>query len=218
MNSPPEPSSPSPSSPSSSSPPPEEMHYVPQSSSSAAHVASQLASQLSSFIGAGASKRRLPGGSSSGAANTRDPKSRRREDSRRQGGGGGSGSGAGAGASSGVGGSGSGWVEGKDSGKREKDDLVDLSLVEVLRKGAVALLICDYPLIFFFCLQRLVTLSRRRSFGMRIRVFGNWMAPPRESSTDSTPVYSHRTLLFYTNLSSKHCIRNDCSLEHRYRL
>jgi hypothetical protein len=113
MNSP-EPGS-SPSTPSSGSPPPNE----DQQSHSTAPVF-QLASQLSSTLSNNASKRRLPGGSSL-SYNTRDLKSRRREEgsSRRMA----------------PGGGGGGWVEGKESGKRDKDDLVDIPLAEHLRKG-----------------------------------------------------------------------------------
>ena len=140
MNSPPEPGSPSPSTPSSSSPPPEEISFAPQQSGgstgpnpTAAHVASQFTSHITAFItGSGSSsggsggsgstsKRRFPSSSSFGpTGGARDSKSRRRDDRRTGGGGGG----------------GSIWIEGKEGGKREKEDLVDMSLVELLRKGA----------------------------------------------------------------------------------
>jgi len=114
MNSPPDPASPSPSTPSSGSPPPEETNYQPYNATS--HLLN-FASQVSSAFSGSPSKRRLPGGSSFGAASSnRDPKSRRREDSRRLGGGG-------------------NWESGKESGKREKEDLVDNNVVEYLRKG-----------------------------------------------------------------------------------
>jgi len=129
MNSPPEPGSPSPSTPSSSSPPPDELSFATQPSGqssggnlTAANIASHLTSQFTAFISGGsasAAKRRLPSSSSFGAAgSSRDPKTRRRDDrDRRMGGGGGS-----------I------WIEGKEGGKREKDDLVDGHLVELLRK------------------------------------------------------------------------------------
>lgn len=70
----------------------------------------------------GASKRRLPGGPAFGAAsNSRDAKTRRKEDS----------------AGRRLGGDKSvdwGMAEGK-GGRRDKDDLVDGALVEALRKG-----------------------------------------------------------------------------------
>ena len=81
----------------------------------------QFTGLLSSLASGPSSKRRLPGGSSFGAAsNTRDPKSRRREDPTRS--------------SGGVSVSGGGWSDGKE-GKKEKEELVDMSLVELLRKG-----------------------------------------------------------------------------------
>jgi hypothetical protein len=119
MNSPPDPGSPSPSTPSSGSPPPDEIQYTQQHAGASTGAASQLShitSQISSFIGGGPSKRRLPGGSSYGpASNTRDSKSRRREDPRRAG-------------------SGNGWGEGTEV-KRDKDELVDIAVVERLKKG-----------------------------------------------------------------------------------
>src|SRR5882762_10100208 len=83
MNSPTEPGSPSPSTPSSGSPPPDEIEQIQASS----HGTSILGKFANSLTGGGSSsaspsKRRLPGGSSFGAAsNMRDAKSRRREDS-----------------------------------------------------------------------------------------------------------------------------------------
>ncbi|KAJ7700009.1 hypothetical protein B0H17DRAFT_274265 [Mycena rosella] len=96
------------SSPASESPPPED-HYQPSGTSS--HILN-LASHITSSFGSGSpSKRRLPGGSSFAAASSsRDPKSRRREDPRR------------------------GTWEGKEGGKREKEELVDNNVVEHLRK------------------------------------------------------------------------------------
>ena len=69
----------------------------------------------------GASKRRLPGGPAFGAASSsRDPKTRRKED----------------GAGRRLGGDRSGdWVGESKGGKRDKDELVDSTLVETLRKG-----------------------------------------------------------------------------------
>jgi len=98
------------SSPASESPPPED-HYQP--SGAAGHILNLASHISSSFAGSGSpSKRRLPGGSSFAAASsTRDPKSRRREEPRR-----------------------GGTWEGKEGGKREKDDLVDNGIVEYLRK------------------------------------------------------------------------------------
>ncbi|KAJ7095308.1 hypothetical protein B0H15DRAFT_828974 [Mycena belliarum] len=97
------------SSPASESPPPED-NYQP--SGVASHILN-LTSHITSSFGSGSpSKRRLPGGSSFAAASSsRDPKSRRREDPRR----------------------GSAW-EGKEGGKREKEELVDNGVVEYLRK------------------------------------------------------------------------------------
>jgi len=71
---------------------------------------------MTSAFSGGSSKRRLPTSSSFGAAsNARDPKSRRREDSRKLGGG--------------------GWPEGSKEGRgKDKEELVDAYLVEQLRK------------------------------------------------------------------------------------
>lgn len=113
MNSPPDPDSPSPSTPSSGSPPPEEANYNP--SGSASQLAN-IASQISASFAGNNTKRRLPGGSSFGAAaSTRDPKLRRRGDTSRA----------------------NTW-EAKDGGKREKEELIDHGLVEYLRKGCVS--------------------------------------------------------------------------------
>ncbi|KAG9226542.1 hypothetical protein CCMSSC00406_0005791 [Pleurotus cornucopiae] len=121
MNSPPEPASPSTSTPSSGSPPPEEITFqVPESQSSSSFAAG-VGQLLSNFVGgssnsgpAGASsKRRLPAGGSFGNASSRDPKSRRRDDPRKYGSGGGP-----------------NWAEGP---KREKEDLVDQHVVDLLR-------------------------------------------------------------------------------------
>lgn len=124
MNSPTEPGSPSPSTPSSGSPPPDELEQIQTS-----RGGSILGKFTNSFTGgnssASPSKRRLPGGSSFAAAsNTRDAKTRRKEDGmgmrdrdslreRRSGG--------------------DGWADGKS--RKDKDELVDGALVEHLRKG-----------------------------------------------------------------------------------
>ncbi|KDQ33047.1 hypothetical protein PLEOSDRAFT_1099030 [Pleurotus ostreatus PC15] len=112
MNSPPEPASPSTSTPSSGSPPPEEINFqVPESQSSGSFAAGGDRATLGP---AGASsKRRLPAGGSFGNASSRDPKSRRRDDPRKYGSGGGP-----------------NWAEGP---KREKEDLVDQHVVDLLR-------------------------------------------------------------------------------------
>ncbi|KAF8891368.1 hypothetical protein BD779DRAFT_1514873 [Infundibulicybe gibba] len=107
MNSPLEPGSPSPSTPSSGSPPPEEVN--PQASSGGASHLLNLASQVTSSLSGASSKRRLGGSGPSASTSNRDPKSRRRGESNR-----------------------GGWDIGKDSGKKE--DLVDSSLVDQLRK------------------------------------------------------------------------------------
>ncbi|RDB22111.1 hypothetical protein Hypma_010731 [Hypsizygus marmoreus] len=116
MNSPPDPDSPI--STDSDSPPPEEIQTQPATSSS--HFMS-LANQITqSFQAGGASKRRLPGGSSFGASSSnRDTKSRRRGDPARL--------------NVGPAG-GAGTWESKGEGKREEKDLVDHNVVEYLRK------------------------------------------------------------------------------------
>ncbi|KAJ7047445.1 hypothetical protein C8F04DRAFT_8041 [Mycena alexandri] len=91
----------------SDSPPPED-HPHSGGGSTFLNIASHI---TSSFSGS-PSKRRLPGGPSFAAASSsRDPKSRRREDPRRGGG---------------------GW-DGKE-GKRDKEELIDSSIVDHLRK------------------------------------------------------------------------------------
>lgn len=82
--------------------------------------------KLSSLTGgsgsSSTSKRRLPGGSSFGAAsNTRDAKTRRMQDGkdRERRGGGDRG--------------GDGWGDGK--GRKDKDELIDSNIVDILRKG-----------------------------------------------------------------------------------
>jgi len=114
MNSPPDPGSPSPSTPSSGSPPPEEANFQPQSN---AGYLSNLTSHISAtFGGSGASKRRLPAGASFGAASsTRDAKTRKRTTENR---------------------SNSQYDGPRDPAmKKEKDELIDNSTVEWLRKG-----------------------------------------------------------------------------------
>lgn len=122
MNSPPDPGSPSLSTPSSGSPPPEEIN-TQASGSASAQFLNTITDRLSSTFAGGSSKRRLPGGSGYGASSSnRDPKSRRRGDTGRAQGGD-------------RGGGGSTWETAKDTNRREKDDLVDNSVVEYLRKG-----------------------------------------------------------------------------------
>ena len=115
MNSPPDPGSPSAlSTPSSASPPPEEVNFHQTSAQFINNLASQV---TSAFTGGNSSKRRLPGGSSFGAASSaRDPKSRRRGDSGRN-----------------------NWEGGKEggAGRKEKDELIDTNVVDWLRKGAL---------------------------------------------------------------------------------
>ncbi|KAK7061655.1 hypothetical protein R3P38DRAFT_2830774 [Favolaschia claudopus] len=95
------------SSPATDSPPPEE--NFPTSSSTTSGFFN-LASQLTSSFSGSPSKRRLPGSSFPTGSSSRDPKSRRRDDPRR------------------------GTWDGKEGGKREKEELVDNHVVETLRK------------------------------------------------------------------------------------
>ncbi|KDR73713.1 hypothetical protein GALMADRAFT_251521 [Galerina marginata CBS 339.88] len=114
MNSPPDPGSPSPSTPSSGSPPPEEVNFQQNTSSYLAN----LTSHISATFSGNSSKRRLPAGSSFGAASSaRDAKTRRRGESGRQN-------------------TSTTWEGLKESvgGKKEKDELIDNALVEYLRK------------------------------------------------------------------------------------
>ncbi|KAF9469388.1 hypothetical protein BDZ94DRAFT_1244331 [Collybia nuda] len=121
MNSPPEPGSPSLSTPSSGSPPPEEIN-AQASGSTSTHLMNTITSHLTSTFSGSSSKRRLPGGSGYGASSSnRDPKTRRRGDTGRGQGGDRSGGG-------------SNWDNSKETGRREKDDLVDNGIVEFLRK------------------------------------------------------------------------------------
>jgi len=119
MNSPPDPGSPTSSTPSSGSPPPEEVNYQPSSGTNT--YLSNLTSHISNTFGgsSSASKRRLPAGSSFGAAaSSRDAKTRRRGDT-------------------------GGrqvpltWESAnkESGGKKEKDELIDNALVDYLRKG-----------------------------------------------------------------------------------
>ena len=110
MNSP-GPASPSTSTPSSGSPPPEEASsYAPATGSS--NYLSNLTSHITATLGtsSSSSKRRLPTGSSFGAA-SRDSKTRKRADPGR-----------------------SAWGSGKEPGAK-KDDLLDPVLVDYLRRG-----------------------------------------------------------------------------------
>ncbi|KIM48587.1 hypothetical protein M413DRAFT_81723 [Hebeloma cylindrosporum] len=114
MNSPPEIGSPSPSTPSSGSPPPEEAYQQIPANASSSYI-SNLTSHIGAAFGAqSSSKRRLPTGSSFGAASSsRDTKTRRRAAEPGRTGGG-------------------PWES--SSGKKEKDELIDTALVEYLRK------------------------------------------------------------------------------------
>ncbi|KAF7985910.1 hypothetical protein HWV62_43814 [Athelia sp. TMB] len=120
MNSPPEPGSPSPSTPSSGSPPPDEMEQI--EATSRGPMSGGFMGKLTNSLSGGPSpmttKRRLPAGSSFGAAsNTRDAKTRRTQEGKdrdRRGGGG------------------DGWGDGKT--RKDKDELLDTNLVEQLRK------------------------------------------------------------------------------------
>jgi len=115
MNSPPDPGSPSPSTPSSGSPPPEEVNFQPNPGSS---YLANFTSHISATFSGNSSKRRLPAGSSFGAASSaRDAKTRKRGESGRQN-------------------SSAAWEGLKESagGKKEKDELIDNALVEYLRK------------------------------------------------------------------------------------
>ena len=112
MNSPPDPGSPSVSTPSSGSPPPDEINPQSSNASRLMDLASHITSSFSS-----SSKRRLPVGSSFASSSNRDHKTRRRGDSGRS-----------------MGASGGNW-DGLKEGKREKDELIDIHIVESLRKG-----------------------------------------------------------------------------------
>lgn len=112
MNSPPDPGSPSVSTPSSGSPPPDEVNPQSSNASRLMDLASHITSSFSS-----SSKRRLPVGSSFASSSNRDHKTRRRGDSGRS-----------------MGASGGNW-DGLKEGKREKDELIDIHIVESLRKG-----------------------------------------------------------------------------------
>ncbi|PPQ99089.1 hypothetical protein CVT24_009357 [Panaeolus cyanescens] len=131
MNSPPDPGSPSLSTESSGSPPPEEINFsldAPNQEQSSQGYLARLASMTpgisrTSEATSGASKRRLPTGGSFGAGGSaRDAKTRRRGDS--------SGTGRTANWEGGV------TREPSGGARKEKDDLIDSGLVELLRKGA----------------------------------------------------------------------------------
>src|ERR1700734_3789767 len=125
MNSPTEPGSPSPSTPSSGSPPPDEIEQI-QADSRGGSILGKFAHSLTSGSSSSPSKRRLPGGSGFAAAsNTRDAKTRRREDGMGMGGGGRD--------RDRRGGDREAWQEGK--GRKDKDELVDGALVEHLRRS-----------------------------------------------------------------------------------
>ncbi|KAF9053137.1 hypothetical protein BJ165DRAFT_1445686 [Panaeolus papilionaceus] len=128
MNSPPDPGSPSMSTESSGSPPPEEINFsldAPNQESSGQGYLSRLAAltpgiSRTSEASSGGSKRRLPTGSSFGAGgSSRDAKTRRRGDS--------SGTGR-------VNWEGGMTREPSGGPRKEKDDLIDSGLVELLRK------------------------------------------------------------------------------------
>ncbi|KAF8989264.1 hypothetical protein BDZ89DRAFT_1087467 [Hymenopellis radicata] len=106
MNSPPEPGSPSLSTPSSSSPPPDE--YFPLEAARTTDLLNMVANGLNS---PSSSKRRPFGGSSA-----RDSKSRRREGPQR------------------GGGSAAAWDKDSGSGSSRKEDMIDNSAVDFLRK------------------------------------------------------------------------------------
>ncbi|TFK36371.1 hypothetical protein BDQ12DRAFT_686799 [Crucibulum laeve] len=110
------------STPSSGSPPNEEMNFqLPSNATAASHFINLTSQLANTFSGNGSSKRRHPASSSFMSQSSRDPKSRRRGEPGRVGGG-------------------SNWEAGqagqlKDAmGKREKDELIDHQLVDLLRK------------------------------------------------------------------------------------
>lgn len=126
----------------SGSPPPDDFQFSNRDQQQILSLAdARLLGNISSSFTptSGSSKRRLPGGSSSEGPQRRDPKSRRREDAF------GSASGsrrvviegqAGHLAGSGVGlGSNAFQSRGDYTSRRDKEDLIDLSLVEQLRQG-----------------------------------------------------------------------------------
>lgn len=118
MNSPPELDSPSPSTPSSGSPPPDEDAQMQLLGPNLTNIATHLSDLTAAFSGGSSpSKRRLPGSSFGAVSSSRDPKTRRREESRR--------------------GGGSTYWESKEggSGRKEKDDLIDVTVMEDLRRG-----------------------------------------------------------------------------------
>lgn len=156
MDSPTEPGSPSPSTPSSGSPPPDELEQMQAISRGNTLLGKFTNSFSGGSSSASPSKRRLPGGSSFAAAsNTRDTKSRRREDT----------------GSSGRdkdrrgGGDREGWGDGK--GRKDKDELVDGTLVAHLRRGEDALLLLTSgPRTFLTITQILATPSSKVRLNM----------------------------------------------------
>lgn len=125
----------------SGSPPPDDYHFPNRDQQQVlgaadARLLSNIASAFPST--SGSSKRRLPGGSSSEGPQRRDPKSRRREDAFAA-----SGSrrvviegqaGHIVGRGSALGGN-SFQSRGDYTSRRDKEELIDLSLVELLRQG-----------------------------------------------------------------------------------
>ncbi|KAI9573571.1 hypothetical protein HD554DRAFT_2057030 [Boletus coccyginus] len=124
----------------SGSPPPDDYQFSNRDQQQILSAAdARLLSNISSFPStSGSSKRRLPGGSSSEGPQRRDPKSRRREDAF----GSASGSrrviegqaGHAIGRSIGPGGN-TFQSRGDFSSRRDKEELIDLPLVEQLRQG-----------------------------------------------------------------------------------
>ncbi|KAF5331004.1 hypothetical protein D9619_005241 [Psilocybe cf. subviscida] len=114
MNSPPDPGSPISTSSSGDTPTEEIYSSTTTTTNYLSNLGSQIGAALSNAT-SGASKRRLPAGSSFAAGSARDPKSRRRGDNRQW--------------------EGAIVKEGSSTGgKKEKDELVDTALVEFLRK------------------------------------------------------------------------------------
>jgi len=127
MNSPPEIGSPSPSTPSSGSPPPEEAYQQTTANASSSYISNLTSHIGAAFGGQSSSKRRLPTGSSFGAASSsRDTKTRRR------------------GAEPGRTGGGPWEFKEASGGKKEKDELIDTALVEYLRKGEMSITRFEY--------------------------------------------------------------------------
>ncbi|KIJ62597.1 hypothetical protein HYDPIDRAFT_114248, partial [Hydnomerulius pinastri MD-312] len=162
MNSP-DPGSPI-SSDSSGSPPPEDFQFSNRDHQQMLNTANeQLLSKITSSFapGSSSSKRRLPGGSTFEGSSRRDLKSRRREDAMGMAGGSrrilieGQSSQF-SGTSFGPTGSASFQSRGDYGPRRDKEELVDLSLVEQLRQGqsqwpSYPLLICSRDVLMLFC-------------------------------------------------------------------